>query len=456
MLVDRLGSKDSLFPGFHDHLVGLKKGDKLLIAVPPRLVYETSSTLQSLTNFNENRKFPENWIVMEIEVAKMKSNAANSTSSETAAEKKIEGTSNAPSDLTSRMAHLSGGAGLVGMAKPLVDASMNGNVQELNKNQSETMVANDSSNIPANTRPSSQFQYATAIESPGSNIPNQYQTMSQASSMGFQQSQSSSQFGSSYQQQQDQQRQQHEQQQRNQQHLQQQQVQQHEINQQNQDKLQQQQLQHHHQVQSGFGGYPYSQALAVVEGQEARSFYHQPPTNHGGFYSSSASSNSASTAYPGYANSYPSPSSHNSYHPHAHQQPHSSIPQPSLAHSTPQYPSYGAPSFESRPYGDMIESRKPHVDEIKSAVRMKSEDLIAGIQQLVEDCEKATKEAKANNQQSIIAKLNERIENLQDKNEKLMSEKSSMLERQADLLQRSSDMASKAMEYQQEVENDMI
>lgn len=67
--VFRVGSSD-VVAGLGDALVGLTKGDRCMIGISPRLFYQpTSNEWIGMTE----RKFPTNWIVLMIEVVKLKS-----------------------------------------------------------------------------------------------------------------------------------------------------------------------------------------------------------------------------------------------------------------------------------------------------------------------------------------------------------------------------------------------
>lgn len=363
------GNDEEPIGGLGKALVGYKKGDKVMIAIAPKLVFDGVAS----SNMIELRRRAVAWIVVEVEVVRVKSGE----------KKKKEESGPIPvapaptpvpapvSDLTSRMAKLSGGGAAAQMA-------MTGGTAVATP-QTFQPSPQQQSQQPA---PQQQYQHQSSLVNP------------------YQQPQ--------------------------------------------------QQVPQHPQMQQQYQQPPADTnpyAVALVAGQEARSSYMPNPTN-------------ATTMQP---------------------------PQPAYNMSMSHDLSQNLMNISSS-----IMSLHQKVDSInrngssmvpKNSFQMKSTDLIAGIEALVNEYdasvekmnEKIKEQSSSNSSASKeresdlikdlervkkerddrdvkIEKLEEKIENLSNKNEKLMSDKTNLLEKQQDLYEKTNEYKNNSYSLQADLD----
>ena len=99
---------EALFTGFGDSLLGMRKSDKLLYAVQPKHTFATSepSSFGNNNTLNAGRKFIQNWIIVEVEIAKLKSPSSSSSSDNKSSADIDEASTPGNNSLAQRMANL--------------------------------------------------------------------------------------------------------------------------------------------------------------------------------------------------------------------------------------------------------------------------------------------------------------------------------------------------------------
>jgi len=101
----KVGAEDDFIGGLNSSLVGLKKGDRAVIAIPPSIATQNGIDKAEL---GSRRQRPSTWLFVEVEVAKVKSEKKEKKEEQTYSQ---EPSSPGPEDLKSRMARLSQAAG---------------------------------------------------------------------------------------------------------------------------------------------------------------------------------------------------------------------------------------------------------------------------------------------------------------------------------------------------------
>jgi hypothetical protein len=111
----------------------MRKGDKLLFAVQPKLTFASgeASSFGNNQSLNSGRKFIQNWVLVEVEIAKIKAASAAESKQPVAAAAEIdESTPTSNSSVLQRMAQLSGAGKLIGLSSDVRPSSQSPNSGE--------------------------------------------------------------------------------------------------------------------------------------------------------------------------------------------------------------------------------------------------------------------------------------------------------------------------------------
>jgi chemotaxis protein histidine kinase CheA len=283
----RVGSGEDFIGGLSNAIIGLKKGEKAMFGVSPRLAYTSSGADMN------NRKRPGSWVVVEVEIVKVKSESSKEKKKEkkekssTAHEEDHshaqtqqpaapqQSPGSPQSDVTARMAKLSAQGGGQRMAPVVTGTDLRRSFHE---------------NDPQYQQQQQQQQQHHHHHQPAQEYAQQQQQQQQQQPPQQNYSQPP------------QQHQQHQQQ------AYQQQAPQQQHSQQPQQQQQQQQQHHPHQQQQHNNSNQY--AVALVEGQGVRSYYADNNFNNNNF---GQQNNPYQNQYPGnQSNLYKAPNIFNS------------------------------------------------------------------------------------------------------------------------------------------------
>ena len=296
--------------GLTDSLLGLTKGDHCLIGIPPSIFYSNTTTSGSSLVDITSRNYPGAWLLVEVEIVKVKSNDSKNNKKEKKKEENMENTTTIPFASSSTT-----NTTTTGIVPPQSESPVQRIVKRMNTSgsfdeHSNTGGSGGNREVAARMARISSAGGAQGVQLAGIMNPHLQQQphQPQQQQQSYSQQEEASQYTQSSQPPQQQlQQQRHSDHYPPQQHHQQ----------------QQQYNQHHSRPQQGGaqqggapyssqqggaqqGGAPYSEnRLAVVEGQGVRSFYTDTGDENPNYYQPSGYANTGNS-YPSQQQPFPS------------------------------------------------------------------------------------------------------------------------------------------------------